>query len=44
MVIEGEIQPGDDVEFHKDEDHHAHDFHDHPPDVDCCYNEKEFER
>ena len=43
MVIEGEIKPGDDVEFHNDEDHRAHDFHDHPPDVDC-YNEKEFYR
>ena len=44
MVIEGEIQPGDDVKFHNDDDHLAHDFHDHPPDVDCYYNEKEFDR
>ena len=39
MVIEGEIKPGDDVKFHNDDDHRAHDFHVHPPDV-----EKEFDR
>ena len=39
VVIEGEIKPGDDVKFHNDDDHRAHDFHVHPPDV-----EKEFDR